>query len=68
MSRYFVKNALVITPSEHDSGRHMDVYDESRSMTVHEDDLDTFTGIYDASGGEIHRSERIPLGFRVDKA
>ena len=67
MSRYFVKSALVITPSEHDSGRHMDVYDESRSMTVHEDDLETFTGLLDARGAEIHRSERIPLGFRFPK-
>lgn len=33
------------------------------SMTIHEDDKETFTGLYDASGQQIHRTERVPLGF-----
>lgn len=68
MSRYFTKAAVIGTPDPSDSGRPMDVYDDTRSMTVHEDELETWTGLLDAKGREIHRSERIALGFRLDKA
>jgi hypothetical protein len=68
MSRYFTKSAVIVTPDPSDSGRPMDVYSDIGQMTVHEDVLETWTGLLDAQGNEIHRSERVPLGFRVDKA
>lgn len=63
MSRYFTRAAIVCTPSPHDADRHLDDFGSGASMTVHENDPETFTGLYDASGQEIHRSERIALGF-----
>jgi len=63
MSRYFTRAAIVCTPAQHDADRPLDEFGGGGSMTVHEDDLETFTGLYDAQGREIHRSERGPLGF-----
>lgn len=63
MSRYFTKAITVMTPDPDDSGKHLPIYDDSRTMTVFEDDFDTWTGLYTASGDEIHRSERVPMGF-----
>lgn len=63
MSRYFTRAAFVCTPSQHDADTPLNEFGAVPSMTVHEDDLDTFTGLYDAAGHEIHRSERIALGF-----
>ena len=37
-------------------------YDEKSSITVHEDDKETFSGIYDANGNEMHRVLQ-PIGF-----
>lgn len=67
MSRYFTKSAVVGTPDPSDSGRPLEIFDDGRSLTVHEDDIETWTGLLNARGEEIHRSERVPLGFRVDK-
>jgi len=46
----------------------MDEWDDEEpaqlpSFTVHEDELETFTGILDHRGHEIHRCERIRMGF-----
>lgn len=67
MSRYFTKQAVVVTPSQWGSDDPLDDFGGPTAMTVHEDELETFTGLLDARGAEIHRSERIPLGFRLDK-
>lgn len=64
MSRYFTRSAHVVTPDPSDSDQPMSVYDDSRTMMVHEDVFDTWTGLYDARGAEIHRTERIAMGFR----
>lgn len=59
MSRYFTKpqNRSVCD----------DVYDEDfaplPAFTVHEDEVETWTGLIDPHGREIHRSERIRMGF-----
>jgi len=45
----------------------MDPNNEGASITVHEDELETWTGLLNASGEEIHRTERISLGFKVRK-
>ena len=63
MSRYFTRAAVIGTPSPWDSDSMLDCRHDGRSLTIHEDDLETFTGLLDASGQEIHRSERIALGF-----
>lgn len=63
MSRYFTRAAVVGTPSPQDGDRMLDDFGTGPSMTVHEDEKETFTGLFDASGHEIHRSERIALGF-----
>ena len=63
MSRYFTRAITVMTPDPEDSARPMQVYDDTRSMTVHEDNLETWTGLYNAKGEEIHRSERVAMGF-----
>lgn len=63
MSRYFTRAAIVCTPSQHDSNRLLDDWQVAPGFTVHEDEKETFTGLYDATGQEIHRSERIGLGF-----
>jgi hypothetical protein len=63
MSRYFTRAAIIGTPSPFNSGYMLDADSGLRTVTVHEDDLETFTGLLDASGHEIHRSERIALGF-----
>jgi hypothetical protein len=63
MSRYFTRAAIIGTPNPSDSDYMLDADNGARSLTVHEDQKETFTGLYDASGQEIHRSERIALGF-----
>lgn len=63
MSRYFTRAAVICSPSQSDSDRTLDEFGGGASMTVHEDELETFTGLYDASGQQIHRTERIALGF-----
>lgn len=63
MSRYFVRAALIGTPHPMDSDHLLNADRSAATLTVHEDDLETFTGLYDAAGHEIHRSERIVLGF-----
>lgn len=63
MSRYFTRAITVMTPDPDDSGKHLPIFDDSRSMTIHEDELETFTGLYNARGEEIHRTERITMGF-----
>lgn len=63
MSRYFTRAAVVCTPSQHDGNRLLDDWQSAPSCTVHEDEKETFTGLYDQHGHEIHRSERGPLGF-----
>jgi len=62
MSRYFTRASWTYDP-----GR-MDEWDDEEpaqlpSFTVHEDELETFTGILDHRGHEIHRCERIRMGF-----
>lgn len=66
MSRYFTKAAVVCTPSPQDADRQLDDFFPVPSMMVHEDELETFTGLYDARGFEIHRTERIAMGFHRD--
>lgn len=62
MSRYFVKSAHIASPSP--DGRQCDWYTEDQhSITVHEHELETWTGLYDEHGMEIHRCEKGPLGF-----
>lgn len=63
MSRYFTRAAHVCTPSQHDADTPLSDFSAPLSMMVHEDEKETFTGLYDAAGKEIHRSERVPLGF-----
>lgn len=63
MSRYFTRSAVVCTPHPMDSDSLLDSFGGGPSMTVHEDDLETFTGLYDARGEQIHRTERVALGF-----
>jgi hypothetical protein len=67
MSRYFTRTAVVCTPHPMDSGALLDGFGGASSMTVHEEQLETFTGIYDARGEEIHRTERIALGFKRER-
>jgi hypothetical protein len=55
--------AVIGTPSPFNSGYMLDADGGHASMTVHEDEKETFTGLFDAAGQEIHRSERVPLGF-----
>lgn len=63
MSRYFTRAAIIGTPDPVDSGYMLEAGSSPASMTVHEVERETFTGLFDASGREIHRSERVPLGF-----
>lgn len=63
MTRYFTKSINIITPNPEDSRFDLDTDTQEKSMTVHEDDLETWTGLLDARGMEIHRSETIPMGF-----
>ena len=64
MSRYFLKAAAVGTPDPEYSHELMQVHGGPQSIMVHEDDLETWTGLFTADGMEIHRSERIAMGFR----
>ena len=66
MSRYFTKNSFVYNPGLADE-HWEDEPVQHPSFTVHEDDLETFTGILNRHGQEIHRSEKIPLGFALRK-
>lgn len=65
MTRYFTKSGVFYQPEE----PAWDYDDEPAggpSIDVHIDDEETFTGLLDRRGNEIHRSERIPLGFQVE--
>ena len=64
MSRYFVKSINIITPDPEDSNFDLDTDSNEKSMTVHADELETWTGLLDVRGMEIHRSETIPMGFQ----
>lgn len=67
MSRYFVKSAHIASPSP--DGGYCEWYAEDQpSVTVHEKDFETWTGLYDIRGGEIHRTETIPIGFAIPEA
>lgn len=47
------------------SGDHWYAADNGpQTITVHEDGCDTFSGLYDAEGNELHR-ERPRMGFRI---
>ena len=63
MSRYFTKSINIITPDPEDSNYDLDTDSNEKSMAVHEDELETWTGLLDARGMEIHRAEAIPMGF-----
>ncbi len=63
MSRYFTRAIREVTPDPEDSFYDLDDFHGSDSITVHEDDLETFTGLLDSRGHEIHRCERIQMGF-----
>jgi len=64
MTRYFTKSINVITPDPEDSHFDLETGRREQSVTVSEDDLDTWTGLLDAHGMEIHRCERIAMGFK----
>ena len=63
MSRYFTRAAVIGTPDPIDSEYMLDCRHDQRSITLHENELETFTGLYNASGEPIHRTERIAMGF-----
>lgn len=67
MSRYFTKAAYVGSPDPEDAFYPMNAQSGATSMTVHEDELETWTGLYNAQGEEIHRTERVALGFKAEK-
>lgn len=62
MSRYFTKPRSAYCEDEDD---YVEFGPLQPAFTVHEDELETWTGLLDASGQEIHRSERIRMGFNV---
>ncbi|WP_370372556.1 hypothetical protein [Henriciella pelagia] len=63
MSRYFTKAARVVTPDPEDGFYDLDEFAQPPTMTVHEQDLETWTGLLDVRGNEIHRTETIRLGI-----
>ncbi|HBX95001.1 MAG: hypothetical protein GOVbin52_50 [Prokaryotic dsDNA virus sp.] len=64
MSRYFTKPAARGV----DSTVCYDDFAPLPAFTVHEDERETWTGLLDADGREIHRSERVRMGFIVRSA
>lgn len=67
MSRHYVKGSFFFDPSQSD-GYWEDESAQCPAFTVHEDELETFTGILNRHGQEIHRSERIAMGFHCSKS
>ncbi len=49
-------------------GDELTEYDfpERQSLTVHDDEIETWTGLLDASGNELHRMQD-PIGFRFQE-
>ena len=54
------------TPDPDDEFQPLYMPDQSRTCDVYEADEQTFTGLLGPDGCEIHRSNRIRLGFRPD--